>query len=324
MREISMPTLYTRSLISIVAALAVLLWITSHGIHKPTDIAYDDATASSHNAFATILTFKPGSESDFTNDEESYLRAARLLSFQLLRNPRTRSRNAIPFLILVTPDVPQSHRDILSREGATVVPLEGHGADSASQPQRWNILLTKLSLWKLEQYHKVAFIDVNTVLFRPLDDIFEDPATKMRTTTHPTANVPKSYIMAAPYESRKNMDTQILLSQDSSQKSHMNADFLVLHPSQGHYNYYRGLFHILEKDDSSHPEEALFNYAHRADGPMPWQTLAPVWNLKEATQSDYEQGLKSVTHHWWQPIKDNFVGDLIATSQDEMTAYLNH
>ncbi|CAG8945366.1 unnamed protein product [Penicillium salamii] len=319
-----MSTLYSRGLISIVAAIAILIWITSHGIPKSTNITYDNDPASSRNAFATILSSKSGSELDFPNVEEPYLRAARLLSFQLLRNPRTRNRNAIPFLILVTPDVPPKHCDILSREGATVVPLEDQGVDWASQPQGWNTLLAKLSLWKLDQYHKVAFLDVNTILLRPLDDIFEDPATKMRTTTHPTAEIPKSYIMAAPHELPRNLDTQVLLSHDSSQKSHMNTNFFVLHPSQGQYNYYRGLSHILEKDDSSHPEEALFNYAHRADGPMPWQTLAPVWNLKDPSQSDYEQGLKSITRHWWQPIKDKFVGDLIATSQDEMTAYLNH
>ncbi|CAG8272778.1 unnamed protein product [Penicillium salamii] len=319
-----MSTLYSRSLISIVAALAILLWVASHGLYESTGITYDNDPASSRNAFATILTSKLANESEISNFEEPYLRAARLLSFQLLRNPRTRSRNGIPFLILVTPDVPQKHRDILIREGATVVPLESHGSDWGSQPQRWNSLLAKLNLWKLEQYNKIAFLDVETVLLHPLDEIFEDSATTIRNTAHPTAKIPKNYMMAAPYESLVNPDTQVLLNQDSYQERHVNTGFLILHPSQSHYNYYRSLFHIFDKNDSGYPEEALFNYAHRAGGPMPWQIIGPGWNSKDASQSDCDQGLKSITHHWRRPIKDSFVGDLVASSFDEMNAYLNH
>ncbi|CAG8028274.1 unnamed protein product [Penicillium olsonii] len=319
-----MSTLYSRSLISIVAALAIVLWVASHGVYESTGIAHDNDTVSSHNAFATILTSTLGNESEIPNFEERYLRAARLLNFQLLRNPHTRNRNGIPLLILVAPDVPQRHRNILIREGATVVPLESHEFDWGSQPQRWDSLLAKLNLWKLERYHKVAFLDVETVLLHPLDDIFEDSATTIRNTAYSTANTPKNYMMAAPYESLVKLDTQVLLNQNSYKERHMSTGFLVLHPSQSHYNYYKSLFHIFDKNDSGNPEEALFNYAHRADGPMPWQIIGPGWNSKEATQFDCEQGLKSITHHWRRPINDSFVGDLIASSLDEMAAYLNH
>ena len=62
---------------------------------------------------------------EFPDIEAPYFQAARLLTFQLLRNPRTRNMiDDVPFLILVTPDIPQRHRNLLNREGATVVPIE--------------------------------------------------------------------------------------------------------------------------------------------------------------------------------------------------------
>jgi alpha-N-acetylglucosamine transferase len=108
------------------------------------------------------------------------------------------------------------------------------------------------------------------------------------------------------------------------QKSHMNHGFFILHPSKDLYKYYVSLLHILDKRDSDCPEQNLLNYGHRADGPMPWQNLGFGWNLKDASQSDYEKGLKSINHEWWRPISDDFIGDRMAMSMDEMTAYLNH
>lgn len=326
MAKMSLSTLSSRNLVSSFVALAIFLWIATHGFLKPTDITEINTSKSPRNAFATILTSTGEKGLESADDEEHYLQAARLLSFQLLRNPRTRNRNKIPFLVLVTPDVPQRNRDILSREGATVIPLEDYDVDWASQSQSLSNLLARLSLWKLEQYHKVALLDVETVILRPLDEVFKDSVTTMRSTIGSTSKFPKKYIMAAPNEDWVDPKTQVLSNQDRilPEKRHMNTGFIILHPSKDLFDYYMSLVPMLDKDESNHPEDDILEYAHRADGPMPRQILESGWNLNDASQSDYEQGLKSITYKWWRPVKNSFVSNLITMSLDEMTAYLNH
>jgi hypothetical protein len=312
-----------RKVTKILTCLAVFLWVAAAlGLHRPASISDRESSKSPRYAFATLLITE--NDDGFPDIKEPYLQAARLLTFQLLRNPRTRCRiDNVPFLILVTPDISQRHRDVLRREGATVIPLESIDSDWGSpESQRWNRLLAKLSLWKLEEYDKIVFLDVCSVIFRPIHDIFEDPATINRFAINPTAKMPKSYMIAAPDESWMKVET--LIGQEPGQKSHLDNGFLVLRPSKRIHSYYTSLLHTIDKHDSGHAGQHLLEYAHRADGPMPWQILKSIWSLKNASQSDYEKGLKSISHKWWHHIDDKFVGDRIAMSMDEMTAYLNH
>jgi len=55
----------------------------------------------------------------------------RLLAYQLLYAPETRSRKAIPihFLILVAHNLPEHKRERLRRDGAPVVEVQLIGAD---------------------------------------------------------------------------------------------------------------------------------------------------------------------------------------------------
>ncbi|KAJ5592613.1 hypothetical protein N7537_009517 [Penicillium hordei] len=261
---------------------------------------------------------------EFPDVEAPYVQAARLLTFQLLRNPRTRNRiDNIPFLILVTPDIPQKHRNLLSREGATIIPVANLNHDWGSS-QRWDTDLAKLNLWKLEEYDKIVFLNVDSVLFRPIYEIFDDPAATMRAVTKPTAKMPKNYMIASQHDSRMKLNTQLVSDREFYEKGDMDTGFFILCPSNDLYKYYVGLRLILDQDDSVRPKQNILDYAHRADGPMPWQSLGPEWNLKDASQSDCEAGLKSINHKWWRPIADDFVGDRIAMAMDEMTAYLNH
>jgi alpha-N-acetylglucosamine transferase len=253
---------------AIVTCLAIFLWVaTTLSFHGSPNITDRDDSKPPRYAFATILATE--NDLEFPDVEEPYLRAARLLTFQLLHNPLTRNRiDNVPFLILVTPDVPQKHRNILSREGATVIPVESLDRDCGSSKwQRWNGVLAKLNLWKLEEYYKIVFLNVDSVIFRPVHDIFEDSATIMRATTIPTAKMPKNYMIAAPQDSWMNLNTQLMPGQEFSQKSHMNHGFFILHPSKDLYKYYVSLLHVLDIDDSDCPEQNLLNYAHRTVAP---------------------------------------------------------
>ncbi|KGO74625.1 Glycosyl transferase, family 8 [Penicillium italicum] len=309
---------YLTKVIAIITCLTLTLWVAT----PLRRYASTDDSNPPRYAFATILMVE--NDLEFPDVEAPYVQAARLLTFQLLRNPRTRNRiGDVPFLILVTPDISQKHRSLLSREGATVVPIENLGYDWGSS-QCWDAALAKLNLWKLEEYDKIVFLNVDSVLFHPIYELFEDPATIMRATTNPTAKMPKNYMIAAPPDSRMDLNMQLASDQELYHEEHMDNELFIIHPSGDIYEYYVSLHHRLHKDDSVSPEQNLLNYAHRADGPMPWQSLGSGWNLKDASQSDYERGLKSINHKWWRPTSDDFIGNSIAMSMDEMTAYLNH
>ena len=179
-------TPYLRKVIPVVTCLALFQWVA-------TTLDHCESTNDSkppRYAFATILMME--NDLEFPHVEAPYLQAARLLTFQLLRNPRTRNMiDDVPFLILVTPDIPQRHRNLLNREGATVVPIENPDYDWGSS-QRWDAVLGKLNLWKFEEYDKIVFLEVDSILFRPIYGIFEDPTTIVRATTNPTAKMPKN------------------------------------------------------------------------------------------------------------------------------------
>ncbi|OQE24086.1 hypothetical protein PENFLA_c010G10880 [Penicillium flavigenum] len=100
--------------------------------------------------------------------------------------------------------------------------MDNLNLDYDGSSQRWNAVLTKLNLWKLEEYDKIVFLNVDSVIFRPIYDIFEDPATNMRATVNPTPKMPKNYKIAASHDSRMDSNAQLVLGQESYQKDHMN------------------------------------------------------------------------------------------------------
>jgi hypothetical protein len=313
-----------RKVTAIVTCLAFLLWVFAGIASKQaTDITRGDGSKPPRYAFATILTGEKDLE--FPDVEDPYFEAARLLSFQLLRNPRTRSRiDKVPMLILVTPDVPEKQRNTLAREGATIVPVvNSETIRDSSHSQGWNHDLIMLQLWNLEEYDKIVFLKADSVIFRPIHSIFEDSATATRATINPATDMPKHYMVAAPQNSHLNLKSQHSSGQELDENIHFNDGFFILHPSRDLYRWYISQLDMA-KDHLAGPKQTFLDYLHRPNGPMPWQSLGYGWNLKDASRLDYENGLKSINHQWWRPIADDFVGDRIAMSMDEMTAYLNH
>ena len=123
---------------------------------------------NSKYAFATFLT----------GGDDHYFVGTRILTYQLLHAPDTRSRDrAIPFIVLVTDSVHEEDRARLRKDGAIVV------VQSSIQEEwvlpgvaRWADVLTKLRFWQFTQFERICFLDGDTVLAHPLDDIFSDEA----------------------------------------------------------------------------------------------------------------------------------------------------
>jgi hypothetical protein len=83
----------------------------------------------SKNAFAVFLNPNSNSKSSRRrkidiHNEDHYFTDTRMLIYQFLHAPDTRTNTSIPFIVLVSEDVPQESRAQLTSEGAIVKEVE--------------------------------------------------------------------------------------------------------------------------------------------------------------------------------------------------------
>ena len=110
---------------------------------------------------------------------EHYFQSVRLLTYQLLYSPSTRSNASYPILlpILVPPTPSKRNRRRLASDGAILInaePLTPTGpADDAER-------LAALRLWALTQWHKICFIDARALVLEPgIESVFVDRAATL-------------------------------------------------------------------------------------------------------------------------------------------------
>ena len=168
------------------------------------------------------------------NDEDSYYISVRILTYQFLHDPMTKTDPDIPFLVLTMPEVDEWKKEQLRRDGATVVPIErtdtggkgyrkGRWKVSANTPNTPHHILTpqqdvfsKLEIFRQIQYSRICFVDADTTLVAPMTDIFNDPAAQIRITGHnesalwdDEAPLPREYLMAAKTENSGHVHNHI-------------------------------------------------------------------------------------------------------------------
>ncbi|KAJ5249255.1 hypothetical protein N7468_000706 [Penicillium chermesinum] len=313
---------------TIFLGFVVLIWAICPHVFtpKPTDLSTGSPGPRGQPpryAFATILTRR--SDLEYPDVKTPYLQATRLLSFQLLRNPRTRTK--IPnaqLIILVTSEIPESDRDILRRDGALVIPVE---TLPFSEKYKDVPVPVGLNIWQLSEYDKVLYLDPTSVVLDPLDDIFEDTTTTIiQMTIDAQDHLPQSYMMAGwnqRYVDSKLSDGGVRRDKIENLNA-MSTGFFVTHPSSDMFEYYIRLLHSMEQSSFDHLTQSILNYAHRTDGPMPWRSIGPGWSMTGPSRWDIENGLRSINHAWWRPAANEAVQGRIEETMDEMAAYLNH
>jgi alpha-N-acetylglucosamine transferase len=260
---------------------------------------------SSKDAFAVLLAAntRPGADqTDMVAD--TYFQATRVLNYQLRHSVKTRYDDPrTPFLVLVTPEVAQNKRALLTKEGATVIPVENIVVDWISSgvgSAAWASVLTKLQLWTLTDYDRILCLDADTLILHPLNGIFDDPASQQYSTNLSLADnttdpipIPTSYVFGGIMEG---------ISGDRSKpvnRNYLNAGFFMVKPDLHMYKYYMELLSKPNLFNPSMPEQNLFNYAHRISGPMPWQRLNEKWNTNCPNNKDREMGWKTVHGKHW-------------------------
>jgi len=279
-------------------------------------------------AFATFLAGDPhnNNDTDTRYGYDGYYLGARVLTYQLLHATATRTNHSIPFLVLVTSDVSQRKRARLAQDGATVILTDKLDADWVKPgAERWRDVLAKLRLFQLTAYKKICFIDADMLVTRPLDGVFDDPATDLMRTKHEPHNVkddeaalPVTYMFAGKADAWS-YEHDI----PPAPSDYLNSGFFVFTPSRQLFAYYVSLLKLPDRFNPTFPEQNLLNYAHRRDGNMPWNTLGWRWNMNWPTMRDLEGGAHSFHAKYWDddPTHDPELKSIWRMQRVEMEGY---
>jgi alpha-N-acetylglucosamine transferase len=281
---------------------------TSHHIdHSQLNIS------SKRYAFATLLT----------SDDESYFVAARVLSYQLLLDPETKTNQSIPFVVMVTRLVPKLQRQRLALDGATVVSVEDVPLPwwirqrLRRDPSRFGDQFTKLRIFQMLQYDLVLYLDADNLLMKPLDGVFEDDACRPSDarTIKPSMferdrsfTPPAQYIFAARPENGRSSDGTTGGSYEHPippiERNRLSAGFWVGAPSNELFNYYMSVitsstYGVFRPFDPQFMEQAMFDYVHRRDGRIPWKSLSYKWSVSFPGPQDITAGIASLHDKFW-------------------------
>ncbi|KAL6713674.1 hypothetical protein ACLMJK_009139 [Lecanora helva] len=256
---------------------------------------------SSEYAFVAFLEGSGDEESeDAEEEEDGYYTATRVLGYQLLHAPSTRSPH-IPFLLLTT-NVSSHRRTRLQNDGFTVLPIAPiPDPDWLHTSSHYHNIMTKLRVFELTNYTKLLYLDSDMLITRPLHGIFADPATTITpilenaTTIPGEAPLPTSYMLAAQaQQTAREHPYPPLQSQ-----TWFCSGFFLFAPSTQLFTYYAALLTSPGKFTPDYPDQNLLNYAHRPEGPMPWTRFNYTWTTTFPTIREYEAGAASLHEKYW-------------------------
>ncbi len=252
---------------------------------------------------------------EFEDDnEDTYFYSTRIMGYQLMHNPETRSNTSIPFVVLTTKGVSERKRARLRKDGAVVIVVDDVPLPdwfSIGNPY-WLDVMTKLRVFQQTQFEKILLLDADVLPVRRLDGIFEDPATEMAAPLQNKRRagdqipLPSTYMFAGMTSGGgRDHDSETEEKYYASMERYheldqVNAGFLLAAPSQEIYEYYTSILAEEGRFDPAQPEQNLLIEAHRIDGPMPWKSIRYNWIINSPNFQDYEHGVHAVHEKLWK------------------------
>lgn len=249
--------------------------------------------------------------SEFRNTSDPYFDAARILTYQFLHAPETRTRLAIPFVVFVHQNVDQEKRDRLRSDGAQVIEWSDFRVGWVRPTDsRWADVLTKLRLWEMVQYDLIVFLDGDSVLTRCLDGILSAPVTWLATSTQTSLSIngveislPETYIAAGLPQLRTNHSSHpSRVPEDFWDWDTLNAGFMILQPSLKLFRYFEALLAVEDSFDTSVADQSVLNVALSHEGPTPWTAVDFSWNIQWPWPEDIKTGYAVLHEKWWAPM----------------------
>ncbi|KAJ5101896.1 hypothetical protein NUU61_004118 [Penicillium alfredii] len=292
----------------------------------------------SRYAIGTFLGAHWDKKEGDTDYSDWYFVGARILTYQFMHSPITKLKTPIPFIILVSKDVSESKRERLRRDGATVVEVEHiqhNFSDQIGKPS-WKETFTKMRLFdpKVMPYEKVLMVDTDMVITRPIDNLFLDRNTALQPSRRNGTKEQKSALLShhrkfpasyAYWTAPETMDWDHpfpFTNEDGAIKE-FNSALAMYTPNEAIFQYYMDL---IAKPDSfpfwGLPDQNLLNYAHRLDGPLPWQQLEPSWYINWVNPNDLE-GEVAIFHikYWNMEYPHPLVREYALSRRWEMEGY---
>ena len=236
----------------------------------------------SKEAYVTLLTPRhphPWSE----GKPDYYFEAAKIKAHRILRNATTRDPHNRPFIVLVTESVPEKQIEILRDHGAivrrvsTIDPPRGT-VDLTRINPRYRDQFTKLHIWNMTEYNRIAFFDADTLPIRAVDSIFDTPVQR-------GAN-DEEYLFAAVYDSGPSRwggtrNPPGLDDKGRPEDNAINAGVFLLWPNQRQAHYiFDMLYNPPLRDWTEFMEQSMLRYAYRDHGPYPWIRLPHLYNTQ--------------------------------------------
>ncbi|KAI9785211.1 MAG: hypothetical protein M1839_000849 [Geoglossum umbratile] len=261
-------------------------------------------------AYATFLSTRIESETE----DDPYFTAARVLTYQLLHHPQTRTRRNIPLLVLVPPHVSQRKRDVLSREGATIVPVQAVSPkDNWLSPasERWIDQFSKLRILELTDYDRILYMDNDMLLTKCLDDIFVEPRTQETQYTknitseikEDEGSLPSTYLFVGVSDTGGGKHDAPPKEGDD-----LNGGFWLTRPDLALFEYYLRVLDLPNRFDSTFMEQSLLTYAHRRTGNMPWRAFEMGrWNANWPNSKDHAYGTATLHDKFWDPENESWI-----------------
>ncbi|KAF2638165.1 nucleotide-diphospho-sugar transferase [Massarina eburnea CBS 473.64] len=271
-------------------------------------------------AYVVLLSGTVDSAQSDDLEKDNYFIATRILVWQLLHVPESRTKHDV--IVMITPSVSQSRRDRLEKDGAILklvdfvrTPHDSWIYEGIGSHQ-WDDLTTKFRAWQLTQYNRVLLLDGDSMLRHSLDGLFDQPLAQIQKSLtdskfKPLENQiswPDKYLYAGGSEVwDSNHQYPPFHGGGLKKKGRMNAGFILLHPDDAMFDYLTSFMEIKDSYDPKYNEQALLNTAFDWEGPMPWKEVGYTWNLRCPNENDFEKGLPSMHEKWWtQPyIYDN-------------------
>lgn len=283
--------------------------------HVYGSITHPPTTSNDGLAYMTFFsaTITDSTDEDLTHD--NYFMATRILGYRLMHDPETKTTRDIPFVVLVTENIPEQKRERLRRDGATVIEVPflssktGWIEDGAGDAA-WKDLLAKLRAWEQLQYKRILFLDGDMIINKRMDGIFDEHESKLKApvegpdTQDFEAQLSEPYLLATMPETAPFHNHLPFEDGDFKDLEYFNAGFFMLAPSMEMFDYYQ---RYLDEDhcfDPIYVEQNLLNYAHRRNGSAPWQHLSIDWNVRFPQLEDLEKGAVSFHDKFWNAQMD--------------------
>ena len=320
-----MPVL-SRGFRALCLSIAIVLLIITFGPHisLPNTIlgTLHGHDAYPKNAYCAFLAepndmIKPG-------QEDVYFIGIRMLAYQLLHDPETKTNSSIPFVVMVQKEVPESKRDRLRRDGAIVVEVNEIKISWIKPGSiRWARVMDKLRVFELTQYDKILLLDSDIVVTRRLDAIFDEVDVMLNRgdiaqVKDDESPQPTKYLMAGncgPSSDKHGYPAE--------RCRRLNAGFVLLKPSIEMFDFYMSLANNKGRFPGGSPEQDLWNYAHRLNGNMPWKSVHPNWTVNSPNFGDYEHDVATLHEKYWRALRDKKLRDVLLKSRWKMEGFFN-